>query len=76
MIIKFTKHAEDMLKERNIDRKLVESAILKPDWKENAKNDVWCAFKYVGTKVLRAVIKGREKSYTIITIYYDKRLKK
>ncbi|MDI6916542.1 MAG: DUF4258 domain-containing protein [Thermoplasmatales archaeon] len=76
MIIKFTKHAEDMLKERNIDRNLVESAVQNPDWKEAPKNELWCAFKRVGVKVLRVVVKGEEKPYTVITAYYNKRLKK
>jgi len=36
---------------------------------------VWHAFRRVGKKVLREVIKGREKSYTVITMFYDKRLR-
>ena len=76
MQIRFTKHAEDMLRERNIDRTLVESAVQNPDWKKDADNELWYAFKRVGTKVLRTVVKGKEKPYTVITTYYNKRLKK
>jgi hypothetical protein len=75
MTIKFTKHAEDMLRERNIDKTLVESAIQNPDWKENTENELWYALKKVGPKVLRIVVKGKEKPYTVITTYYNKRLK-
>ena len=66
MQIRFTKHAEDMLRERNIDRTLVESAVQNPDWKKDADNELWYAFKRVGTKVLRTVVKGKEKPYTVI----------
>lgn len=76
MIIKFTKHAEDMLKERKIDRNLVESTVQNPDWKEDAEDELWYAFKRVGAKILKVVIKSKEKTYTVITTYYDKRLKK
>lgn len=76
MTIKFTKHAEDMLKERKIDISLVESAVQNPDWKEDGEDELWHAFKRVGSKVLRVVIKGKEKPYTVITTYYDRRVKK
>ncbi len=76
MTIKFTKHAKDMLKERKINRSLVESAVQNPDWKEDNEDELWYVFKRVGPKVLRVVIKGKEKPYTVITTYYDKRAKK
>lgn len=76
MTLKFTKHAEDMLEERQIDRDLVEAAIRRPDWTETAEHDVWYAFKRVGSKVLRIVVKGAREPFTIITLYYDKRLRR
>ncbi len=76
MRIKFTKHAEDMLKERNIDITFVEDAVRNPDWKESAEDELWYAFKRVEGKVLRVVIKGRKKPYTIVTMYYDRKVKK
>lgn len=76
MELKFTKHAEDMLEERKIDRSKVEAAIQCPDWTETAGNEVWCAFKMVGAKVLRIVVTGREEPFTVITRYYDRRLRR
>lgn len=76
MKIKFTKHAEDILKERNIDITFVEDAVRNPDWKEYAEDELWYAFKRVEGKVLRVVIKGRKKPYMIVTMYYDGRVKK
>jgi hypothetical protein len=58
-----------MLRERNINRTLVGSAVKNPDWKEDAENELWYAFKRVWTKVLRAVVKSKEKPYTVITAY-------
>jgi hypothetical protein len=76
MTLKFTKHAENMLEERQIDRNLVEAAIRRPDWTENAENEIWYAFKRVGPKVLRIVVKGVKEPFTVITLYYDKRLRR
>jgi hypothetical protein len=73
--IEFTKHAEDMLKERNLKKKLIEEAVFNPDWKEERGEDIWHAFRRVGNKVLRVIVKGKEGSYKIITMYYDRRIK-
>jgi hypothetical protein len=76
MTLKFTKHAEDMLEERQIDRSLVEAVIRRPDWTENAENEIWYAFKRVGPKVLRIIVKGAKEPFTVITLYYDRRLRR
>jgi spore maturation protein CgeB len=73
--IKFTKHAEDMLKERNFTKHEILSVIEKPDWKEEKQEEIWHAFKRSQNKVLRVVIKGKEEPYTVITMFYDKRLR-
>jgi len=73
----FTKHAEDMLKERKFTKEEIISVMSNPDWWENDEQEaeVWHAFKRVGKKVLRVVIKGRKEPYTVITMFYDKRLR-
>jgi spore maturation protein CgeB len=71
----FTKHAMDMLNERKFNEEQIISIIENPDWKEEKEDDVWHAFKKVGKKVLRVVVKGKEESYTVITMFYDKRLR-
>lgn len=75
--VSFTKHAEDMLKERKITKEEIISVISNPDWRENDEQEIgiWHAFKRIGKKVLRVVIKGREELYTVITMFYDKRLR-
>ena len=75
MRVKFTKHAEDMLKERNFTKYEILSVIEKPDWKEEKENEMWHAFKKSQNKVLRVVIKGRKEPYTVMTMFYDKRLR-
>ena len=39
-------------------------------------NGIWYAFRKIGHKVVRVVVKGEQKPYTVITMYYDRRLRK
>jgi spore maturation protein CgeB len=73
--VTFTKHAETMLKERNFTKDEIVSVIKNPDWKEEIEDDVWHAFRRSSNKVLRVVVRGKEESYTVITMFYDKRLR-
>lgn len=75
LAIKFTKHAENMLKERNFTKNDILSVIENPDWKEEKEEKVWHAFKRSQNKVLRVVVKGKKEPYTVITLFYDKRLR-
>ena len=74
--VQFTEHAQDMLKERKLDRKLIVDIVLNPDSKDVGDKNVWYAFRKVEHKVLRVVVTGKQKPYTVITIYYDRRLAK
>lgn len=73
----FTRHAEDMLRERKFTQEEIISVIRNHDWREDdeQETEVWHVFKRIGKKVLRVVIKGREEPYTVITMFYDKRLR-
>jgi hypothetical protein len=75
--VNFTKHAEDMLIERGFTKEGIISVVDDPDWRVDDENeaDVWHAFKKIGKKVLRIVIKGREEPYTVKTMFYDKKLR-
>ena len=73
--VSFTKHARDMLIERKFTEEQIVSIIGNPDWKEEKEGDVWHAFKRFKNKVLRVVINGKEEPYTVITMFYDKRLR-
>lgn len=72
--IKFTKHAEDMLIERKLQKELIKEIVAKPEWKDKGEGDTWYAFKRIGGKVLRVVVKG-DKPFMVITMYFDRRLK-
>ncbi|MEA1999796.1 MAG: DUF4258 domain-containing protein [Euryarchaeota archaeon] len=75
MDVEFTKHAEDMLKERKFDRAFIVGVVDNPERKERGVDDVWYAYQRVGNKVVRVVVKGKQKPYIIITMYYDRRLR-
>ncbi len=75
--VAFTRHAEDMLNERKFTKEEIISIIGNHDLRENdeLETEVWHAFKKIGKRVLRVVIKGREEPYTVITMFYDKRMR-
>jgi len=56
--VRFTKHAEHMLRERGLPRDLVVETVLRPDWTERETEEVWHAFRRVANKVLRALLKN------------------
>jgi len=64
----FTKHAEDMLVERNFSKDLIEEIVLDPDEKREGDGEVWYAIKEKEGKYLRVVLVGREKPYTVVTM--------
>ena len=76
MDVEFTKHAEDMLKERKFDRAFIVDVVCNPERKERDIGNVWYAFRRVGDKVVRVVVNGKQKPYIVITMYYDRRLRK
>lgn len=73
--ISYTQHALDAMVERMISIELVESTVLHPEWKEGSERETWSAFRRIGRKVLRVVVKGNKSPYTVITTYYDRRKK-
>ena len=73
--ISYTKHALDAMAERMISDELVEGAIFNADWKESTETETWSAFRRIGRKVLRVVVKGKKSPYLVITAYYDRRKK-
>ena len=45
MDVEFTKHAEDMLKERKFDRVFIVEVVDNPERKERGVGDVWYAYR-------------------------------
>ena len=74
--ILFTRHARTILKERKFTVEFIKDIVLDPDYKDATDDESWSAIKKVGEKVMRVVVKGEQKPYTVITMYYDRRLRK
>ena len=73
-IVSFTKHAERMLVERKLRKEVIEDIVAQPEWTETGEGDIWYAFKRMGKRILRVVVKGNNPS-TVITVYFDRRLR-
>ena len=68
--IQFTKHAEEKLSERDIDKEIVASAIQNPDERILGRDDTIIAHKGVGGKMLRAIFREEQHHYIVITAYF------
>lgn len=73
----FTKHAEEMLRFRNISKLLVEKCIRKPDRVLPAREGKKVYLKDFGNNYLKVVVAEEEKHIIIVTLYWlaKKRLK-
>ena len=63
-MVRFSKHAGDMLRELRLPTDLVVETVLRPDRTERETEEVWHPFRRVGEKVLRVVVKGKERLRT------------
>lgn len=73
----YTKHAEDMLVERDIDREWVEAAVNLPDFAEPdpSRPNVIRAFRKIAehdNRVLRVVYAADGDVLRVITIFFDR----
>jgi hypothetical protein len=73
----FTRHAEDMLTERGIDRAWVEAAVHEPESVEPdpAKLGVFRAYRRIaerGGRFLRVVYVPGEQSIRVLTAFFDR----
>ncbi|MGQ9462592.1 MAG: DUF4258 domain-containing protein [Candidatus Fervidibacter sp.] len=74
-MVEFTKHAEEMLRERGSTRETIVDAILHPDWTKKRSGEERHALKRIGDKVLRVVLQRKKPPYRVITVFYDRRVK-
>lgn len=72
MNIIYTDYAEDTLKDRKIDKNIIEDAIKNPDEVVEGKNKRKIAHKIIGNKLLRVIYETDKKAYIVITCYYTK----
>ena len=70
--IKFTLHAKQKIKERNIKKTTVQRALIKPDELINSRNGTKIVQKVKNSKMLRIIFRDEEDSYLVITAYYTK----
>ena len=64
----YTKHAEERIKMRGIEKKDVEMCLREPEVVEK-RNEIFIAQRKVKEKVLRVVYKTMGNTYIIITVY-------
>lgn len=77
----FTKHAESMLLERNLERAWVEAAVAAPDEKEPdpRRSGVTLVFRAIPERegrVLRVAYEETNNEIRIVTVYFDRRRRK
>lgn len=77
MKIIYTKHAEEMLRFRNISKLLVEKCIRKPDRVLPAREGKKVYLKDFGNNYLKTIVAEDERYIIVVTVYWlaKKRLK-
>ncbi|HEV2561508.1 MAG TPA: DUF4258 domain-containing protein [Rhizomicrobium sp.] len=80
-MIRFTAHAEAMLRERGIERAWVERVLTSPEWHEPDPNDpalkrAFGAISEAGGKILRVVYTASDTENRIVTVFFDARAKR
>ena len=70
MKIVYTDYAEDTIKDRALNKKIIEGAVLNPDEVVEGKRGRKVAHKIIKDKLLRVVYEIEEKSYIVVTVYY------
>ena len=78
--IAFSKHARDMLEERHIREEWVLLTLSSPDKSEKRNEDnSWHYTKSIpekGNRVLRVVINQEVMPYRVVTVFFDRRLRR
>lgn len=72
MDIIYTDYAEDTIKDRALNKKIIEDALLKPDEVLEGRKARKIAHKIIKDKLLRVVYEIEEKTYIVVTAYYTK----
>lgn len=72
MQIRYTRHAEERVNEREIPKSLIELALKKPDKTIEARFRRKIAQKAINNMLIRIVYEEKKGIYNIITVYYTK----
>ncbi|MEW6236416.1 MAG: DUF4258 domain-containing protein [Candidatus Omnitrophota bacterium] len=75
-----TKHAEKVLKEREIPLEYVERALNDPEWIEPDRDDPELEHRLrrmpeYGNRALRVVLNRNAEPANIVTVYYDRKMR-
>jgi len=72
MNIDYYPHALEQLAQRELEKQVVEEALLKPDEIVEAKFGRKAVHKHAGKKVLRVIFEEKNNVYMVVTVYYLK----
>lgn len=70
MAIIYTKHAEEMLLHRDIEKNLVEETIKNPDKVVSEREGTKAYLKDFGKDYLRVVVAKQNENFTIVTLHW------
>lgn len=70
MKVIYTKHAEEMLKFRNITKSLVDKCVRKPDQVISTREGKKIYLKDFGNNYLKTIVAEEEKYIVIVTVYW------
>ena len=79
MRLTYTAHARDMLAERRIPEEWVERAVAAPFRAENQPDGTTHYLSKVserGERILRVVVNDRTSPRTVVTVFFDRRLRR
>ncbi|CAL8980339.1 DUF4258 domain-containing protein [Rhodoplanes serenus] len=75
--VRFTRHAEDAILERELDRAWIESTVAEPEWVEGdpRRAGVERRFRRIpefGGRVLRVACVETEQDIRVLTVFFDR----
>ncbi len=70
MNIVYTDYAEDTIKDRALNKKIIEHTLLRPDEVLEGKKGRKIAHKIIKDKLLRVIYEIERKTYIVVTGYY------
>lgn len=68
--IVYTKHAEEMLSVRNINKKMVESCLLQPTRVVQARENTRAYLKVFGVNNLKVIAAEEQSAIVVVTVYW------
>ncbi len=79
MDYKFSKHASEMLKERNVSESWVWETVNNPDWDTLGPDENMHYFKVIpesGERVLHAIVNHKVSPKRIVTVFFDRKARR